>query len=126
MEFAISIPQTYPDPDRIKRFLKRAEELPFIAAWCLEQVIGSAPIVDSVATAAFAAGLTERLKIGIAVLIIAQRNPIDLAKALSSLDLLSNGRLIVGVGLGHGTAGYPAYGLAPQGRLHAFGRISKS
>jgi|SRR5579864_202051 len=120
MEFGISIPQTYSGPARIQRFLKRAEELPFTAAWCLEQVIGSAPMLDSVAVATFAAGVTQRLRLGIAVLIIAQRNPIDLAKVLSSLDVLSNGRLIVGVGLGHGTEHYPAYGLAPEGRVARF------
>src|SRR5215469_2916339 len=120
MEFGISIPQTYPDPARIRPFLRRAEELPFVAVWCLEQVIGSAPMLDSVATLTFAAGITQRLKLGIAVLLIAQRNPIDLAKSLSSLDVLSNGRLIVGVGLGHGTEQYPAYGLAPEGRVARF------
>lgn len=120
MEFGISIPQTYSGPARIERFLKRADQLPFVGAWCLEQVIGSAPMLDSVATATFAAGLTQRLRLGIAVLIIAQRNPIDLAKALSSVDVLSNGRLIVGVGLGHGTEHYPAYGLSPEGRVARF------
>ena len=120
MEFGISIPQTYSDPARIQRFLKRAEELPFVTVWCLEQVIGSAPVLDSVASATFAAGLTERLRLGIAVLLIAQRNPIDLAKSLSSLDVLSSGRLTVGVGLGHGTENYPAYGLTPEGRVTRF------
>src|SRR5215471_12338989 len=120
MEFGISIPQTYPDRDRIQRFLRRAEELPFVAVWCLEQVIGSAPMLDSLATATFAAGITKRLRLGIAVLLIAQRNPIDLAKSLSSLDVLSSGRLTVGVGLGHGTENYPAYGLSPEGRVTRF------
>ena len=56
----------------------------------------------------------------IAILLIPQRNPINLAKALSSLDVLSNGRLIVGVGLGASTRHYPAYGLAPEGRVARF------
>jgi alkanesulfonate monooxygenase SsuD/methylene tetrahydromethanopterin reductase-like flavin-dependent oxidoreductase (luciferase family) len=60
------------------------------------------------------------LRLGIAVLLIAQRNAIDLAKALSSLDVLSNGRLIVGVGLGQSTRFYPAYGLAPEARVARF------
>ena len=64
--------------------------------------------------------VTKRLRLGIAVLLIAQRNPIDLAKALSSLDVLSNGRLIVGAGLGAGTQNYPAYGLSPEGRVTRF------
>ena len=47
MEFAIAIPQTYPDPVRLQRFLKRAEDLPFDAVWCIEQVIGTAPVLES-------------------------------------------------------------------------------
>jgi probable F420-dependent oxidoreductase len=100
--------------------LKRAEELPFVAAWCIEQVIGRAPVLESVTALTYAAALTERLRLGIAVLLIAQRNPIDLAKSLSSLDVLSNGRLIVGVGLGQSTKFYPAYGLASDGRVARF------
>ena len=120
MEFAIAIPQSDPNPARIQRFLQRAEELPFAAAWCIEQVIGTAPVLESVTTLAYAAGLTKRLRLGIAVLLIAQRNPIDLAKSLSTLDVLSNGRLIVGVGLGASTRYYPAYGLSPEGRVSRF------
>ena len=120
MEFAVAIPQSYPNPARIQRFLQRAEDLPFAAAWCIEQVIGTAPVLESVTTLAYAAGLTKRLRLGIAVLLIAQRNPIDLAKSLSSLDVLSNGRVIVGVGLGASTRYYPAYGLSPEGRVSRF------
>ena len=125
MEFAIAIPQTSSDPARIQRFLRRAEELPFIAAWCIEQVIGTAPVLESVTTLTYAAAVTKRLRLGIAVLLIAQRNPIDLAKALSSLDVLSNGRLIVGAGLGASTQNYPAYGLSPEGRSHSLPRKSR-
>ena len=120
MEFAIAIPQTYSDPAPIQRFLRRAEELPLISAWCIEQVIGTAPVLESVTTLTYAAAVTKRLRLGIAVLLIAQRNPIDLAKALSSLDVLSDGRLIVGVGLGASTRHYPAYGLPPEGRVTRF------
>jgi probable F420-dependent oxidoreductase len=120
MEFAIAIPQTDPNPAHIQRFLQRAESLPFAAAWCIEQVIGTAPVLESVTTLAYAAGLTKRLRLGIAVLLIPQRNPIDLAKSLSSLDVLSNGRLIVGVGLGASARHYPAYGLSPDGRVSRF------
>jgi len=120
MDFGIAIPQTYPDPALMQRFLRRAEELPFATAWCIEQVIGTAPVLESVTTLTYAAATTKRLRLGIAVLLIAQRNPIDLAKSLSSLDVLSSGRLIVGVGLGASTRHYPAYGLAPEARVARF------
>ena len=120
MEFGIAIPQMHADPVRIRRFLERAEDLPFVAAWCMEQVIGTAPVLESVTILTYAAAITKRLLLGIAVLLIAQRNPIDLAKALASLDVLSNGRLMVGVGLGASTRFYPAYGLQPEGRVSRF------
>lgn len=120
MEFAIAIPQTYPDPARIQRFLRRAEELPFSAAWCIEQVIGTAPVLESLTTLSYAAAITKRLRLGIAVLLIAQRNPIDLAKSLSSVDVLSAGRMIVGVGLGASTRHYAAYGISPEARVARF------
>jgi alkanesulfonate monooxygenase SsuD/methylene tetrahydromethanopterin reductase-like flavin-dependent oxidoreductase (luciferase family) len=64
MNFAIAIPQTSPDPDRIQRFLKGAEELPLAAAWCIEQVIGTIPVLESVTTLAYAAAATKRLRLG--------------------------------------------------------------
>ena len=88
MEFGIAMPQSFPDPARIQSFLRRAEELPFAAVWCIEQVIGTAPVLESVTTLAYAAALTKRLRLGVAVLIIPQRNPVELAKTLSTVDVL--------------------------------------
>jgi probable F420-dependent oxidoreductase len=120
MEFGIAIPQTYPHLDRLQRFLRRAEDLPFAAAWVIEQVIGTAPVLESVTTLAYAAAVTKRLRLGVAVLLITQRDPVNLAKALSTVDVLSNGRLIVGVGLGASTRHYSAYGITPEGRVSRF------
>jgi len=120
MDFGIAIPQTYADPVRMQRFLRRAEELSFVAAWAIEQVIGTAPVLESVTTLSYAAAVTQRLRLGVAVLLIVQRDPINLAKALSSLDVLSNGRLIVGVGMGASTRHYPAYGIEAEGRVTRF------
>ncbi len=120
MEFGIAIPQTYPDASRLQRFLRRAEELPLAAAWCIEQVVGTIPVLESVTTLSYAAAVTRRLRLGVAVLLVTQRNPINLAKALSSVDVLSNGRLTVGVGLGQSSRLYPAYGLQTEGRVARF------
>jgi probable F420-dependent oxidoreductase len=120
MEFSIAIPQTYPDPTTLQRFLKRAEQLPFSAAWCIEQVVGTIPVLESVTTLSYAAAVTQRVRLGVAVLLITQRNPINLAKQLASIDVLSNGRLIVGVGLGQSARLYPAYGLQSEGRVTRF------
>ncbi|HET9517906.1 MAG TPA: TIGR03619 family F420-dependent LLM class oxidoreductase [Actinoplanes sp.] len=69
---------------------------------------------------AYAAACTERIRLGVSVSILNQRNPVALAKALASLDQLSGGRLTVGVGLGGATAAYPAFGIdeeRPVGRF---------
>jgi len=64
--------------------------------------------------------LTRRIRLGNAVFLINLRNPIQLAKSLASLDQLSQGRLIVGVGLGGVTRLYEAYGLSPEHRVSRF------
>ena len=74
---------------------------------------------DTVATLGWLAGITTRTKLLSHVLVLAQRHPLRAAKELATLDLLSGGRLIVGIGAGHvneefdqlsGPAGFEARG----------------
>ena len=120
----VAIPQTFVgqpvDPRRMREFLRRAETLGFESAWAIEQVLGSAPVLESVSTLAWAAAVTERLRLGVAVLLTALRSPVHLAKALATIDQLSGGRLIVGVGLGGNPRVYPAYGLNAERRAARF------
>jgi probable F420-dependent oxidoreductase len=55
---------------------------------------------DTMTTCAFMAGVTERCRLGTDVLILPQRNPLELAKASACIDVLSGGRFVLGVGLG--------------------------
>ncbi len=120
----VAIPQTFldgrPDPRRIREYLARAEALGFESAWVLEQIIGRIPILEPVELLTYAAAVTERLRLGSAVLLIALRSPVHLAKSLASLDHLSQGRLTIGVGLGGTTSVYPAYGLTAERRAARF------
>jgi probable F420-dependent oxidoreductase len=120
----VAIPQTFPDgpldPGQIRRYLQRAEALGFDSAWVIEQILGRIPILEPLALLTWAAALTERLRLGSAVLLPALRNPIHLAKSLATLDHLSQGRLIVGVGLGGNTPLYPAFGVPVAGRVERF------
>ena len=120
----VAIPQTFVgvpiDTARMREFLQRAEALGFDSAWVVEQVLGSAPVLESVSTLAWAAAVTERVRLGSAVLLTALRSPVHLAKALATIDQLSQGRLIVGVGLGGNPKVYPAYGLAAERRAARF------
>jgi probable F420-dependent oxidoreductase len=59
------------------------------------------PRVEAVVALAHLAAVTERVKLGCGVIILPQRQPVLLAKQLSSIDVLSGGRLIVGLGVGY-------------------------
>jgi probable F420-dependent oxidoreductase len=124
VELGVAIPQTFlqgaVDPARLRDFLVRADVLGFHSAWVVEQILGPLPSLEPVALLTWAAALTERLRLGSAVLLTALRSPIHLAKTLTTLDHLSRGRLIVGVGLGGNPKTYPAFGLGPERRAARF------
>jgi probable F420-dependent oxidoreductase len=124
IELAVSIPQTFPgrpvDPGFIRGYLARAEALGFHSAWVVEQVIGAIPSLEPVELLTYAAAVTTRMRLGSAVLLTALRDPVHTAKSLTTLDHLSSGRLMVGVGLGGQPAVYPAYGLSAERRAERF------
>lgn len=125
MNFGISIPQIFIEPRvdtaRLRKFLARAEEVGFHSVWTQEQILGrGACCLEPVTALSFAAGSTQRVRLGVSVLITALRNPVQLAKSLSTLDQLSDGRLIAGVAIGANTQVYPAFGLTAEGRVRRF------
>ena len=94
--------------DLIRRTAARAEELGYDSLWVSDHVVvPNANIVnfgetvyDPFVTLSVAAGLTNRVKLGTTVLIVPYRNAVVTAKMVSTLDALSNGRVILGVGVG--------------------------
>lgn len=125
----IEIPQVFidapVDPDHVKRFVARAEELGYDSLWTQERILSPFSMLEPVTLMTYAAAVTSRLKIGSSVLLTVLRNPLQLAKSLASLDQLSRGRVIVGVGLG-GVRGrqWPedetVFGYSPEGRVTRF------
>jgi probable F420-dependent oxidoreductase len=59
------------------------------------------PVLDPVVALAFVAGLTERIRLATGIIVLPQRNPLVLAKQLASLDAVSGGRLVFGMGVGY-------------------------
>ncbi len=74
------------------------ERLGFDSLWVSERATGTT--LDPMVAMAFAAGRTERLKFGPAVMVLPGRNPVLCAKALASLDRVSGGRALPAFGLG--------------------------
>jgi alkanesulfonate monooxygenase SsuD/methylene tetrahydromethanopterin reductase-like flavin-dependent oxidoreductase (luciferase family) len=124
VQLGIAVPQTFLnapiDGARLRQFLTRADTLGFHRAWVVEQILGTIPSLEPVTLLTWAAALTERLRLGSAVLLTALRSPLHLAKSLATLDQLSGGRLIVGVGLGGNPKLYPAFGLDAKRRVARF------
>jgi len=69
------------------------------------------PILDPVATLAFLAGRTSSVLLGSGVIVLPFRNPLVLAKELATVDVLSGGRLIFGIGVGYVEQEFSALGV---------------
>jgi probable F420-dependent oxidoreductase len=69
------------------------------------------PFFDPIVGMTYIAAHTNLIRLGLGILILPQRHPVQLAKELATLDILSNGRLIVGVGVGYLEAEYRAVGV---------------
>jgi len=105
--------QAADQPAALARLGPLAEELGYDSLWMGEHVVApdprvppspmepDDPILDGVAALSFLAGITERIKLATGIVILPQRNPVVLAKQLASLDVLSGGRLLFGMGVGY-------------------------
>jgi probable F420-dependent oxidoreductase len=69
------------------------------------------PMLHPSTVLAYVAAVTRRVKLGTGIVLIAQRNPVVLAKEMASLDVLSNGRLILGIGAGYLEPEFAALGV---------------
>ncbi len=77
-----------------------AEELGFDAAWVGDHLACPAPGLDAPSCLSAAAAVTERISLGISVMLLGLRQPAWSAKILATIDHLSGGRLVLGVGVG--------------------------
>ena len=111
-------------PDSIRRVAMQAEELGYADVWVSEHIIvpkdakypPSPNFWDPVLTLTWAAACTSRVKLGTSVLVLPMRHPLPLAKELATLQNLSQGRLILGAGVGWMEAEFNALGVPFQER----------
>jgi probable F420-dependent oxidoreductase len=73
-------------------------------------------MLDPMVALAFIAAVTERVKIATGIVILPQRNPLVLAKQVASLDVLSRGRLLLGLGVGYLEPEFRAVGVPLEDR----------
>ncbi len=105
-------------PETLTQRSIAAEEAGFESLWVGDHITLPAdlpgseePRLEALSALTYLAGATSKVRLAAGVLVIPQRHPVLLAKQLSSIDLLSNGRLIVGVGVGHLQAELAAFGV---------------
>ena len=120
----IAMPQFFQegptDMELLRRWVARAEELGFDSLWTQEDITGDDPSLEPLTQLSYVAALTTRARLGVSVMVAPLRNPVQLAKALGSLDQMSHGRLTVGVGIGGRQNMYPAFGLTTDRRARRF------
>lgn len=90
--------QERPDFHQIVHLAERAEALGFDSVWAGDSILAR-PRLEALTTLAAVATRTQRVKLGTAVLLPALRNPVVLANEAANVDLLSQGRLILGIGI---------------------------
>ena len=126
-------------PDHLERLARICDEVSVESLWTVEHVVvpkgyqseypyspsgkmpgpEESPIPDPVLPLAFAAAVTEKLRFGTGVMILPQRHPAYVAKEMATLDVLSRGRAMLGVGIGwlkeeFDTVGVPFKERAPR------------
>jgi probable F420-dependent oxidoreductase len=106
-----------PDPGLFREVAVRAEELGFDSLWAGDHISFTNPLLDvTVALSAFAA-CTDRIRIGAGVVLLPLRSPAVVAKEFASLDYLSRGRVVLGVGVGgEGEKDFEAVGVSMRER----------
>jgi probable F420-dependent oxidoreductase len=110
MKFGVWLPNCrhLATPDIIRDTAVRAEALGYDSVWVSDHVVVpranirnfGETIFDPLVTLAVAAGATRRVQLGTTVLIVPYRNAVVTAKMISSLDALSGGRVLFGIGAG--------------------------
>ena len=110
--FGINAGSTYGREETL-RLVRLAEDLGLDSVWAGEHVVVPSPrvppspmeptdpILDPLVHLAFVAAATQRVLLATGIVILPQRNPLVLAKQAAALDVLSGGRLLLGIGAGY-------------------------
>src|ERR1700676_1448124 len=108
----------YPQMPDIKALVEygvRMEQLGFDSLWVWDHILlgvdPNFPIIESLTLLTAIAARTKKIKLGTGILVLPMRNPVILAKQLSSMDLLSDGRLLMGMASGWYKREFDAVGI---------------
>lgn len=128
--FGVPVSGVWATPGNQVRLVQRAETLGYRTAWTFQRLLAPAErepdprsgmevyrsVLDPVVSLAHLAGRTDRIRLGVAVLNMPFASPALLAKQLTTLDILSGGRLDVGLGVGWSRVEFAASGVPMERR----------
>ncbi len=99
-------------PEEAATVAREAEGLGFHSIWVPDHVLRVfGPLLDPLTLLGFLAGVTNHITLGTGILVLPYRHPVVLANVASSLDVLSSGRLVLGVGAGWNAGEFDALGM---------------
>lgn len=106
---------TMPDAKALVDYGVRMEQLGFDSLWVWDHILlgvdPNFPIIESLTLLTAVAARTKKIKLGTGILVLPLRNPVILAKQLASMDLLSDGRLLMGMASGWYKREFDAVGI---------------
>jgi probable F420-dependent oxidoreductase len=120
MRFGVVVPnyRKLASPENLVLVAQRSEALGFDSLWVTDHVVipeahrelFGATIYDPLSVLAFVAAHTRRVDLGTAVLVLPYRHPVSVAKQLATIDNLSGGRVVFGIGAGWSREEFAALG----------------
>lgn len=118
----ISLPHRSPEPIEVaavRQVAQRAETLGFRDLWVTENTLDHVSCFDALTLLTYAAALTTTIRLGVSVLVLPAHSPIHVAHRVATLDYLSGGRAVLGLGLGR-EHHYTAFQVPRERRVRRF------
>jgi probable F420-dependent oxidoreductase len=107
------------DVDSVRRTAIRADELGFRDLWVTENTLDTSFSFDPMVVLTYAAAVTTRIRLGVSVVVLPLHSPVHVAHQVATLDYVSGGRAVLGVGLGR-AAHYTDFGIPLERRVARF------
>jgi probable F420-dependent oxidoreductase len=120
--FGVALPHRSPEPvdmAAVRQVAQRAEALGFRDLWVTENTLDHVFCFDPVVVLTYAAAVTSTIRLGASVVVLPVHNPVHVAHQWAALDYVSNGRAILGVGLGRDHH-YAQFQVPRDGRVRRF------
>ena len=118
----MSLPHRSADPidlPAVRQVAQRADALGFRDLWVTENTLDHAFSFDPMVVLTWAAAVTTSIRVGVSVAVLPVHHPVLVAHQVATLDYLSNGRAILGVGLGRDHH-YTQFQVPPEHRVRRF------